>query len=71
MEAVQAGLYTPLGDGDLDIAGCVRTLEDAGYRGWYVLEQDCALAGEPPDGEGPVRDVRASIDFLVSAAAGR
>jgi inosose dehydratase len=66
MHAVQAGLYTPLGKGDLDIAGCVAALEGAGYSGWYVLEQDCALRAEPADGAGPVADVAASIDYLVS-----
>ena len=59
LEAVRAGLYTPLGDGDLDIAGCVHALEADGYGGWYVLEQDCALVGEPAPGAGPVGDVRA------------
>ena len=68
MQAVQAGLYTPLGQGDLDIAGCVAALEGAGYTGWYVLEQDCALRAEPADGAGPVGDVAASINYLVSLA---
>ncbi|MDX6301940.1 MAG: inosose dehydratase [Nocardioidaceae bacterium] len=68
LEAVQAGLYTPLGEGDLDVAGCVAALEGVGYSGWYVLEQDCALRGEPADGEGPVGDVAASIEYLVSLA---
>ena len=64
--AVRRGLYAPLGDGDLDIAAIVDSLEAAGYAGWYVLEQDAALHGSPPLGEGPVRDVRRSIDFLAS-----
>ena len=38
--------------------GSSTTLETAGYQGWYVLEQDVMLPGEP-DGEGPVADVRA------------
>ena len=29
--------------GDVDIAAIVRTLEAAGYDGWYVLEQDTVL----------------------------
>lgn len=66
--AVRAGLYQPLGDGDLDIAGIVRGLEDAGYVGWYVLEQDSALYGPPEPGTGPIRDVRRSIEFLSRAA---
>lgn len=62
--AVRAGLYRPLGQGDVDIAGTVRALEDAGYRGWYVLEQDVTLDTEPPPGTGPVEDVRASLQYL-------
>jgi len=69
IEAVRAGLYTPLGDGDLDIAGIVRALEDSGYRGWYVLEQDSALHAAPEPGSGPVLDVRRSLEFLSMAAA--
>jgi inosose dehydratase len=68
IEAVREGLYTPLGDGDLDIAAVVSALEKAGYQGWYVLEQDCALSDEPAAGAGPVADVRRSIDFLASVA---
>lgn len=62
---VAAGMYRPLGQGDVDIAGVVAALEGAGYRGWYVLEQDTVLSGEPPPSAGPVEDVRASIDYLT------
>lgn len=63
--AVQDGLFRPLGDGDAPVAETVRALEQAGYAGWYVLEQDCALpSAEIADGEGPIEDVRRSIDFL-------
>jgi len=64
IDAVRRGLYAPLGDGDLDIAGMVDALESTGYNGWYVLEQDAALPGEPTPGDGPVRDVARSIAFL-------
>jgi inosose dehydratase len=67
--AVRQGLYTPLGDGDLDIAAIVTALEEIGYQGRYVLEQDCALEGEPEPGQGPLLDVRRSIDFLTSVAS--
>jgi inosose dehydratase len=67
--AVRQGLYTPLGDGDLDIAAIVTALEEIGYQGKYVLEQDCALDGEPEPGQGPLLDVRHSIDFLTSVAS--
>ena len=63
--AVRQGLYAPLGDGDLDIAGIVAALQAVDYQGWYVLEQDCALDGPPRLGAGPVDDVRRSIEFLA------
>ncbi|NUS00620.1 MAG: TIM barrel protein [Kribbellaceae bacterium] len=67
-DAVRAGMYRPLGAGDIDIATIVGTLERAGYDGWYVLEQDTILQARPT-GEGPVADVRASIAHLHEIAA--
>lgn len=70
-EAVSAGMYVPLGAGDVDIAAIVRALEGAGYQGWYVLEQDTILTGSPAEtGIDPVTDVRASIDHLRAVAGG-
>ena len=66
-EAVAAGMYRPLGQGDVDVAQIVRLLEARGYQGWYVLEQDTVLAG-PPDGDGPLADVRQSVDYLKGLA---
>ena len=65
-EAVAAGMYVPLGAGDVDIAGIVKTLEDNGYDGWYVMEQDNILEADPSDvgAQGPLADVLASVDFL-------
>jgi inosose dehydratase len=62
-EAVRAGMFRPLGKGDVDIAGIVRSLDAAGYDGWYVLEQDVVLTG--PDAD-PLPDVAASVDYLRS-----
>jgi len=67
-EGVRAGMFVPLGTGSVDVAGIVETLEGAGYRGWYVLEQDVMLPGEP-DGEGPVADVRQCLGYLTGGAA--
>ncbi|HEX2681788.1 MAG TPA: TIM barrel protein, partial [Candidatus Dormibacteraeota bacterium] len=64
--AVKAGLYRPLGDGNLDMAGLVRKLGDGGYRGWYVLEQDVALESRPKPGSGPKLDVARSLRFIES-----
>ena len=63
-EAVAEGMYRPLGQGDVDLARIVSTLEGRGYTGWYVMEQDAVLGAEPEPGGGPVADVRASLAFL-------
>ena len=67
-DAVGQGLYTPLGDGDIDIAAIVRSLEAAGYTGYYVLEQDTILTSEPATDAGPLTDVRRSLDFMTGIA---
>lgn len=67
-EAIARRLYTPLGEGDIEVASLVRLLEEHGYSGWYVLEQDVMLDAEP-DGEGPVADVRTSLEYLREVAS--
>jgi inosose dehydratase len=67
--AVAAGMYRPLGTGDADIAAIIRSLEGAGYTGWYVLEQDTVLTAEPPPGHGPPADVLAGVAFVRGVAA--
>jgi inosose dehydratase len=62
-EAVRGGMYTPLGEGDVDIAGIVTALRSNGFDGWFVMEQDTILDGEPT-GEGPLGDVRSSVAFM-------
>jgi inosose dehydratase len=62
-QGVAGGLYRPLGQGDVDVAGVVGALEAVGYQGWYVLEQDTILDGPPRD-EGPIRAVRESLYHL-------
>jgi inosose dehydratase len=64
-DAVRAGMFRALGEGDVDIAGMIATLEGAGYDGWYVLEQDVMLGGEPAE-VGPVANVRRSLDFMLA-----
>ena len=63
-EAVADGMYTPLGGGDVDIAGIVTALRSNGFDGWFVMEQDTILDGEPTD-EGPVREVRLSVAYMT------
>ncbi len=62
-EAVRDGLYRPLGSGDVDVAAIVKHLRGNDYEGWYTLEQDTILT-EQPRGEGPVADVRVSVEYL-------
>jgi inosose dehydratase len=63
-EGVRDGMYTPLGGGDVDIAGIVTALRSNGFDGWFVMEQDTILDDEPTD-EGPVRDVRTSVAYMT------
>lgn len=68
-EAVRDGMYTPLGEGDVDIAGIVTALRGNGFDGWFVMEQDTILDDEPV-GNGPVQDVRASVAYLTDVSRG-
>jgi inosose dehydratase len=68
-EAVRQGMYTPLGSGDVDIAGIVTALWSNGFDGWFVMEQDTILDGETA-GEGPLRDVRTSVSFMNDVCRG-
>ncbi len=68
-DGVRQDLYVPLGRGDVDVAAIVRTLEDAGYQGWYVMEQDTILHAEPQAGAGPVAEVRTGLEFLTGVTA--
>lgn len=69
-EAVRSGMYVPLGRGDIDVRAVVGALEDGGYAGWYVLEQDTVLDG-PPQGEGPKGAVMESLNHLLGIEAQR
>ncbi len=60
--AVRDGLYMPLGDGDVDVRRVLDALDEAGYDGWYVLEQDIMLAADP--GYGPAAEVGRSLAYL-------
>ena len=67
-EAVRAGLYRPLGEGDLDLGGLLEILRGQGYDGWHVLEQDLVLeTGDDP--ARPLVNVRASVGFLRGLVA--
>ncbi|GAB3580046.1 TIM barrel protein [Calidifontibacter terrae] len=62
-DAVRAGMYVPLGHGDVPIARIVEQLEDSGYNGWYVLEQDTML--DESETSDPLADVATSVNYLL------
>ncbi|AZG48482.1 sugar phosphate isomerase/epimerase family protein [Gordonia insulae] len=66
-DAVAQGMYVPLGAGEARIARVVGTLVDAGFTGWYVLEQDTILADEA-DGDAAAGNVAVSMSFLRKTA---
>jgi inosose dehydratase len=65
-QATLDGMFTAVGDGDVDIAGVIDVLEGSGYQGWYVLEQDVSLDMDPAPGQGPVLDAEKSVRYLGS-----
>jgi inosose dehydratase len=66
-EAVSRGMYVPLGQGDVDIAAVVRFVRQAGYDGWFVLEQDTALNEQSP-ADTPKLDTAQSLHYLNQIA---
>lgn len=62
-DAVSRGLYRPLGAGDARIVDVLQAMDQSGYDGWYVIEQDIVI---PEDGNGgePLRNARQSVAFL-------
>ena len=68
-DATRNGLFLPLGEGDARIAEVMDALQEHGYDGWLVLEQDTAITGdEPTVAGGPMRDALQSIAFLHHTA---
>jgi len=64
-EAVGKGIYVPLGDGDVDLPTMIKLLQDNDYQGWYVLEQDTALAADDTGADQLPRQATArSLAFL-------
>ena len=75
-DAVSAGMYVPIGTGDVPMTSILTTLDQAGFAGWMVVEQDRRLAASPADGScasGPARDdaahAHAYLESFDAAAA--
>ncbi len=63
VEAVERGVFTALGRGVADIAGCVADLQARDYHGWAVVEQD--IIGErDADGRTPLEGMMAAREYL-------
>lgn len=67
-EGIKDGMFAPIGQGDIDFAAIVATLNEVGFDGYYVLEQDIMIDGEPAPGEGPIDNARASYQALKDLA---
>jgi inosose dehydratase len=68
VEATQRGLFVPLGQGAAAVAQTVHALDEHGYDGWLVLEQDTAItADEPAVNSASMLAARESIEYLNSA----
>lgn len=63
-EGVRAGMFAPIGQGDIDFKAVVAALNAVNFDGYYVLEQDIMIDEEPPAGEGPIDNARASYEAL-------
>jgi inosose dehydratase len=68
LRATQLGLFRPLGQGVGHVAETLRSLDEHGYDGWLVLEQDTAITAHEPAERAPKDDVAQSIAFLFDQA---
>lgn len=68
-QATAQGMYTAVGYGDVDIRAIMTNLIQAGYEGWFCLEQDNVISAEPEAGSGPIEDARKSVEFIKSVAS--
>lgn len=61
-QAVAAGVFCPLGEGEVDFGGVIREMQALGYDGWAIVEQD-VLTDDPGL---PKRYSQANRDYLKS-----
>ena len=61
-DAVAAGVFCPLGKGEVDFPGVVAAMTALGYDGWAIVEQDILT----DDLEAPKRFAQANREYLAS-----
>lgn len=64
-DVIAAGGFCALGTGDVDLAGVLRGLDEIGYAGWLVIEQDAPAQGR--DADRIRADQRANLRWLEEA----
>jgi inosose dehydratase len=62
-DAVKAGMYKPLGDGDVDLRGVIDMLTAAAFDGWFVIEQDLVFDSNG-SGTTPLQNAERSVRFI-------
>ncbi len=62
-EAIEAGVFSQIGEGGLDFPAFFRTLERNGYQGWCVVEQDIKFGVSTVS---PKASMDASLEYLHS-----
>jgi inosose dehydratase len=60
-QAIEAGVFSQIGEGGVDFPGFFRTLEMNGYRGWCVVEQDIKFGVSTVS---PRASMGASLEYL-------
>jgi inosose dehydratase len=60
--AIAAGVFCPLGEGEVDFAGVIQAAQARGYEGWAIVEQDI-LTDDP---KIPKQCSQANRDYLKS-----
>ncbi|HVH63808.1 MAG TPA: sugar phosphate isomerase/epimerase [Candidatus Dormibacteraeota bacterium] len=60
--AVSRGLYKPIGEGSIDVRAVTTALRNAGYRGWYTLEQEVRLNS---NADRPLGRISRSLEYVL------
>lgn len=66
-DAVAAGMFCPLGQGEVDYPQLFGRMDAAGYDGWISVEQDRKPKGEQPGRNAFIDDAIASFQYVLSA----